>query len=456
MFHSKPYNLFFEEKINKEQRMKQEDINKIMGQIKTIFCEKQLNALGKSLKFSQRERIITPARLGLSLIKAFACGKVETIADMPRCFNELFDEKVAYKPFHNQLAKKGFSEFMRAMVSKTMEHLFVKVLDFEKQCPLADFKSIYIQDGTSFRINSNLYQVFPSRFHKNKTVKEAAVELHVTYDLCHENPIKITLTADKESERGELPETAELQNSLLLADAGYPDTKYFTQVQSRGGFYLMRMQKKINPFVFKPEEAITKKYSKKSLKERKKSFSKNKCYDLDVVFRDDKTNTRHRLLVIWNKEKKEYIHLITNLPREKYTAEQLITIYQLRWQIELVFKEWKSYANLHKFNTANENITEGFIWAAIIAALIKRFMAHSTQIIKKVQVSTRKVAMCSTDVLRRRFEALAIGSLHYLKKAICKMIDYLGNNALRAHPKRDRDKGRLKIGMKPVFKFLKN
>jgi len=37
----------------------------------------------------------------------------------------------------------------------------------------------------------------------------------------------------------------------------------------------------------------------------------------------------------------------------------------LRWGIELLFKEWKSYANLHAFDTANAGIVEGLIWAAI-------------------------------------------------------------------------------------------
>jgi hypothetical protein len=34
-------------------------------------------------------------------------------------------------------------------------------------------------------------------------------------------------------------------------------------------------------------------------------------------------------------------------------------IHRFRWQIELLFKEWKSYANLHKFDTANAHIAAG-------------------------------------------------------------------------------------------------
>ena len=37
------------------------------------------------------------------------------------------------------------------------------------------------------------------------------------------------------------------------------------------------------------------------------------------------------------------ILLATNLPPERYSA--LMKAYRLRWQVELLFKEWKSYAN---------------------------------------------------------------------------------------------------------------
>jgi IS4 transposase len=34
------------------------------------------------------------------------------------------------------------------------------------------------------------------------------------------------------------------------------------------------------------------------------------------------------------------------------TARQVAAVYRLRWQIELMFKEWKYYANLHYFTSA--------------------------------------------------------------------------------------------------------
>ncbi len=434
--------------------MKQENISMFLDQMRKVFCEHKLNALGKSLGYAKRERKITPARLVLAGIKAFSCSKVETIADVQRAFNAMFNEDVAYKPFHNQLAKIKFGEFMREVTNIVFEHIMIQTLGFNNEGNmLAEFDTIYIQDGTSFGVKDSLREVFPGRF---TTIKPAAVELHVTYDLCHEMPVAISLTPDKDSEKAELPEARDLCNCLIMADCGYPNTEYFTELQLNKGSYLMRMNKAINPFVIDRRKREIKKHTERPLKRVKQKLSKKKVHDFDVVFRDDKTNTTHRLIVRWNNEKKEYMHLITNLPRERYTAEAILDIYRLRWQIELAFKEWKSYANLHAFDTSNESIVEGFIWFAIIAALIKRFMAHTTQVVKKVETSTRKVAMCVIHVLPDIFKCLAKKRRRALEKVFCTAIEYLSRNALRAHPKRDREKGRLKIGLEPVFHALKN
>ena len=87
---------------------------------------------------------------------------------------------------------------------------------------------------------------------------------------------------------------------------------------------------------------------------------------------------RARLAARWNPESKAYVFLVTNLPRERVSAEQVGQVYRLRWQVELMFKEWKSYASLRAFDTANENIAEGLIWIALVAATLKRHVANAT------------------------------------------------------------------------------
>ena len=99
-----------------------------------------------------------------------------------------------------------------------------------------------------------------------------------------------------------------------------------------------------------------------------------------------------RLLLIWNRTGKEHMALVTNLPSDAFTLAAVRDLYRLRWQIELLVKEWKSYANLHAFRTANPSIAEGLIWASLAAALLKRFVAHVTAlVVRGVEISIKQV-----------------------------------------------------------------
>ena len=82
-------------------------------------------------------------------------------------------------------------------------------------------------------------------------------------------------------------------------------------------------------------------------------------------------------------------------PAERCSVYEVAKAYRLRWQVELLFKEWKSYANLHAFDTQNAAIVEGLIWAAISATALKRFLANTAQVVAGVEIYPQ-----SSDVRR--------------------------------------------------------
>src|SRR4029450_1988547 len=63
-----------------------------------------------------------------------------------------------------------------------------------------------------------------------------------------------------------------------------------------------------------------------------------------------------RLISSWNCYPKTFCYLLTNFPPPRYTLEMICRAYKWRWQVELLFKEWKSSANLHAFDTENPAI----------------------------------------------------------------------------------------------------
>ena len=419
------------------------------NQIKRVLSPTVLNDLGRRVGFCHRERLITPYRLVLSLLASHATGPVETLADIQRQFNALFGTTVAYKPFHNQLAKRSFKDFMRAVLDAVLQQWVVGVLQPTARGPLGEFGRILIQDGCSFAVKDALREHYPGRFKKQNP---AAVELHVTMSVLDESVKRVAVTADKAPERPHLPSPEALRGDLLLADRGYFDRKYFGAVNEAGGYFVARASASVNPKVrgaYTWEGEALGEWCGQSLKQG--VLSAGETVDLDVVWGEGEEALGLRLLARWNAEEECHTLLVTNLARSRFSAEQVGQLYRLRWQVELLFKEWKSYANLHAFDTSKAGIAEGLIWTAIAASVLKRYLARMTQALRGVEVSTRKVAMCARHGLGDVFRVLACGRSRGFLPVLRDLVDYLARNATRSHPKRDRKKGRLQFGLEPVL-----
>jgi len=416
-----------------------------------VFSEPLLNACGTDVKFCRRQRVITPFRLGLALTATCASQRVETLADLHGGFNALFETAVTYKAFYNQLAKPHFADFARILAARLISDMTLKVLGCEKGHAFSEFRHIILQDGSSFAIHDGLREVFPGRF---KTVKPAAVELHTTLDLLCDAPTTVVLTPDTANEQAFLPEPTSLRDSVLLADRGYIDLHYLRRVQAAHGFFLMRAKAGRNPQVVEAFRADGKRLQSlrnQRLKVIHAKLPKRQRVELGVQWQVDGHPLCLRLIISWNPRTKSFCYFLTNLPATRYPLEVICRAYTWRWQVELLFKEWKSYANLHAFDTTKVAIVEGLIWTAIAAAALKRFLAHLTQRLAEVPISTRKVAMCAVYVLGAIVEALQHGDVAGLYAALEGAITYLARHAQRAHPKRDQQTGRSQLGLEPVF-----
>lgn len=404
-----------------------------------------VNQLGRDAGQSERLRTVTPHRLFLSTIAALAAGKVESLADLQREFNRQNDVTVAYKAFYNRLARPGFATFMRQMFERLVEQLAVDTLTPEGNAAIARFEDIVIQDGSSFALKRALRDVFPGRF---TTVEPAAVEVHATYSGFSDEVRTVAIAPDKEAERQFLPPASSLKRRLLLADRGYPSINYFEEVRAEGGSFIVRLSRSHDPWV-RAAWVAGQRISVPNPVRLSHFIGKHagSQMDLDVEYQHGHRVVGFRVVVLPGHEK-TMTRLCTNLPRTPFSVDVVSRLYRFRWQIELLFKEWKSYANLHKFDTANEHIAAGLIWASLCAAVLKRFLAHVAQHVGRQPISTRRVAMCSGHIIDELVAAL-LASVS-IAAAFRDGLAFLLANARRSNPQRDRRTGRLRAGLAPV------
>lgn len=83
---------------------------------------------------------------------------------------------------------------------------------------------------------------------------------------------------------------------------------------------------------------------------------------------------------------------VTNIEIEKCDAAAIYELYRLRWQIELIFKAWKSILNLHKIHTMNAIRLECLLWIKLLWVLLNWSILLFAQRFSQVELSFYKLS----------------------------------------------------------------
>ena len=382
----------------------------------------------------------------VSMITALGDKQTTYLSEILRCFNQLTGQNIQYKPFHNQLSKPELEVLMREVTNRVFNHWINDVLKYNKE-NLSQFSQILIQDGSSIMIHRSLKDVYPGRF---TNTCPAAIELHATLNLMQGCFEKASITADSFPEREELPALDTLQGQLLLADRGYYSGTFIADLDQAGGYYVLRAK---GLKTVRDHRAIRQSGKEISVRKRPKlcelrgRLPKRDLIDMDIEI----AGQLCRVVAYWVKKEKQTTFLITNLSRHKLSATQIGQIYRLRWQVELLFKECKSYNNLHGFQTANASLQVSLIWASLIVTTLKRFMTGCIEAIFNVEMSTMIVSKTTMVWWVNILSAIMKKQRKGLLNAINDAFSFLSQNATRAHPKRDRATGVFQYGLEPNY-----
>lgn len=409
----------------------QRDATRCAKAIRQVLSADRVRQLAQETGFGKRRRKLTPLRTVWLFVVGLGSGTANTLADLVRLFSDLSGETIRYKPFHDRLSKKGFPSFFLRVCEELMSELLGPTLVCQKG-RLARFRDVWIHDGTSFAVNDRLKPWFRGRFTK---ISPAAVEVHCTYSLFQGQAVALSVAPDCQGERDFLPEPSELRDRLLLVDRGYVSYDYFAAVDEAGGFYIARAKdKKLNPRIVRCLSGIAPSAKAEGQNLRDISLP-NRTVDLIVSGTGQAGKTELRLVIFYVASKKKRVFLFTNLPREEFPAPVVATTYRLRWQIELLFKECKSYTQLQKFQTADRHIAEGLIWASLAALLLRRFLAFSAHEFRGSR-SAPFVAATAGWIFLRDLGRAALRSRGRFRNAIEDTLLFLLNHAARTNRQR--------------------
>ena len=393
-----------------------------------------LDALARETRLIRRQRKVTAESFFWAFMVTLGGQTTEYISDVLRTLNAQEGWTLRYKPFWDRLAQRAFCAFMKSVFERLCRELAVRVMDRVSGSAASRFSDILADDGSSFGVADALRTVFPGRFTK---FKPAAVELHAHLSVLSGNLKRVTLAPDKEPERPFLPAPESLpKGSLSLRDRGYQDVSYFAALSRRGAYLICRAKRDVNPTIVRVVGGLPRRVAKKWEGKRLQQLRRTKLHrDLDLLVSWPRPNgeaVELRLVIRFVPEKKSWTWLLTNVPLD-IAPETVGQLYRLRWQVELVFKDWKSYANLHALQSEHPAIVEGFIWASLSVAFLKRAVAHWAQLTTARPISTRLVAMSGRHLLPRLAHWARGG---FTVRGLDEILHFLLHNALPTHPER--------------------
>lgn len=421
------------------------NLTTLTDKINTVFEPKTLFTLAREHSFVKRHRQINPQQLLLSFIETLGCQAKANLADIHRNYIAHSGMEINYKPFHNQIKKEQCAKFFENAFQMTLSQW---VLDSLKLTSLSTgekfpFSEMKLHDGCSFKVHNGLNKTYPGRFKKHSP---AAIELHVTMDLLSSGIDYLSIGADTEAERPHAPKPTSLKDKLLLTDAGYFERQTIIDIDKQGGNIITQALCSINPLIqaaYDYDGNQNHQFDSKRLKDLKLK-DKNSTIDLNVRWPEHPFD--FRVIAFWYKKKKRIGYLVTNLPRDSVPASDVVELYRLRWQIELLFKELKSYCNLKKFSTKNQHIVKTLIYASFITVLLKRLMAYSTELLKSLWISTQKTARTAPSWLSLMAQKI-MQSGQLTQDVLLKSVEMISRLCQRAHPKRDLKDGLYQFGV---------
>ena len=376
----------------------------------------EAEAVGKQAGVIQRKRKFTAPLLMSTVVLSLLTKGNSAIGDFVEMAATL-GVKVTPKAMRNRFVPQ---------LAEALRLLFHRAVSKAMAAParsvelLSKFTEIQIGDSTIVTLPEELADEFPGCGGPSGSGK-AALKLQVEW-----NQIDGRMTIDVESGRDSDAKSPMMRRtpkkgSLTVRDLGYFSLEWFTMAVAAGAFFLSRLQPKTKVFLKdgqeldllselrahpwgKPYERwvfmgtgirvwcrlIVLRMPQEIASQRRREAKKK-------ARKDGRTATDEHLA--WM----DYSLYVTKCDEEKLTWEEVIVLYRVRWQIELLFKLWKSDNRL-ALDNAKQPLAQRMaqMWGKLVGVVIQHWILLASAW-KEVRHSLRKGA----QVFRRRVLLIA-------------------------------------------------
>ena len=266
---------------------------------------------------------------------------------------------------------------------------------------LEQFESVYFLDSTLIPLPKELESAFPGF---NTKGAEAAIKIQLLFDFLTGQVTQLAILEGKSADqayRSHLPWLT--AGSLIIQDLGYFCLDVLQTITRQQAFFLSRWHMQtaiyasengerieILPFLQQQKESVGEYAIELGVKQHipcrmiyvklpQEVVEQRRRRAKEKARKHGRTATKESLnLLDWN-------IFLTTAPVEMLSLHQVLVCYSLRWQIELVFKLWKSEAGLRRLSGFRKERVLVELYAKMIGIILSHFLFAPLQFLLRKQ-----------------------------------------------------------------------
>jgi hypothetical protein len=319
---------------------------------------------------------------------------------------------------------------------------------------LGHFGHVRIKDGTRFDVPEEFYQLLPGF---GGSASKAGVCIQFEFDIKSGKILDLTITPANRPDLTDAKETKQniQKDDLAIRDLGYFVLESMEHIIENEAFLISRLDSKTKVYEEKNGKLIELDFSsiykymlKNNLIRLEKNVHIGKKTKLPVrlvleLMPDEVYSKRMQKMNKGNKKKgyhtsDEYSKrsrfnlFVTNITEDMLPAEAISALYKIRWQIELVFKVWKSTFGINNTRKMKYNRWLCLLYAKLLVVAInwKIITSHRIALYNKYgkMLSIDKCFKTMKDNLDKIRKAIREGTV-----AISIMMDWITKMFLQNH-----------------------
>ena len=322
-----------------------------------------MDFLAKETRFVQRKSSLDASKFLDLLVFCDQHLDQLSLEDLANNFGEEFGVSISKQAIHERFNDKAV-DFMTGLLQALLNEELRPSTSLKKQ--YSRFNRIMIKDSTRYGLPESYSKVFKGHGgHGSK----AQISIQYEYDLLSNTAHKLELTSACRNDQQDSRQTWDSiePGDLLLRDLGYVTQDYLRKVSQKAAYFLSRLNLRWGvsdpqgqPIDFTKILSKLNKYAIPSMEIDVEIASMPmrlivskvppEVYQQRIRKAERSSHGRHKVSDKYRV--KAWLDLfITNVPKEWIPTQQVTNVYRLRWQVELVFKVWKSQACIDKMKS---------------------------------------------------------------------------------------------------------